>query len=94
MDRFHSRFAAIAWLALSFSGIAAASQDPPHVPAANNGSSGAHDFDFQFGEWRVHHRVLKPGASQWSEFDGTSEARKVMAGAGNVEDNVFDTPNG
>jgi hypothetical protein len=62
-------------------------------PAASR--SGAHDFDFEFGRWRVHHRVKRAGASgQWDEYDGTSEVRPLLGGAGNVEDNVFLRPSG
>ncbi|MBA3678409.1 MAG: DUF1579 domain-containing protein [Sphingosinicella sp.] len=52
--------------------------------------NGAHDFDFQFGNWRVHHRVKLPaGSKEWIEFEGTSTARPVLGGNGNVEDNIF-----
>jgi hypothetical protein len=55
--------------------------------------SGIHDFDFQIGDWRVHHRVKRP-SGEWFEFDGTSSNRPVMGGAANVEDNTFDKPSG
>jgi hypothetical protein len=57
--------------------------------------SGVHDFDFQVGEWRVHHRVRQPAAaSPWLEFEGTSSNRSLMNGAANVEDNTFYKPTG
>ena len=59
--------------------------------------SGARDFDFEVGSWRVHHRTLKKlpdGGQQWVEFEGTSTDRHIMGGLGNVEDNVFHTPAG
>ena len=34
-------------------------------------ASGAHGFDFELGEWRVHHR-LKRASGEWWEFDGTA----------------------
>lgn len=53
-------------------------------------ASGAHDFDFQFGNWRVHHRMKSPaGSTEWIEFEGTSSARPILGGNGNAEDNVF-----
>lgn len=55
--------------------------------------SGLHDFDFEFGDWGVHHRV-KRATGDWWEFDGTASARPIMDGAMNVEDNRFDKPNG
>jgi hypothetical protein len=54
-----------------------------------------HDFDFLVGEWRVHHRRLKErlaGSHEWVEFDGTSSARKIIGGWGNMDDNVLDLP--
>ncbi|QNQ12070.1 DUF1579 domain-containing protein [Sphingomonas alpina] len=62
--------------------------------AATSAPSGAHDFDFQFGEWRVHHRVKRPATKDWMEFDGTSSVRPVMGGSANVEDNRFDKASG
>jgi hypothetical protein len=55
--------------------------------------SGAHDFDFEFGDWTVHHRVQRP-TGEWIEFEGTSNTRPVLDGLGNVEDNVFHRPQG
>jgi hypothetical protein len=58
-------------------------------------TAGAHDFDFVVGEWRVHHRRLKDrlaGSHEWVEFDGTSSARKIIGGWGNMDDNVLDLP--
>ena len=69
-----------------------AAQDGPKPAQASQDLAGLHDFDFLFGEWRVHHRLLKAG--QWVEFDGTSQTRKVMDGWGNVEDNVLNPPGG
>jgi hypothetical protein len=77
---------AMAWIA------PARSEDASKSSAAT--PSGAHDFDFQFGEWRVHHRVKRATDSQWLEFDGTSIARPLMDGSANVEDNRFDRPTG
>ncbi len=59
--------------------------------------SGAQDFDFIIGQWRVHHRRLKErlaGCTEWIEFEGTSETRKILGGLGNLEDNLLDLPEG
>jgi len=56
-------------------------------------ASGLHDFDFQVGNWRVHHRVKRP-SGEWYEFEGTCTNRPLMGGAGNVEDHVFNKPSG
>ena len=73
-----------------------AAQDAPAEQATSN-LSGLHDFDFLFGEWRVHSRRLKErltGSADWEEFDGTIVCRKYMDGAANVDDTVFHTPQG
>jgi hypothetical protein len=66
------------------------------TPAAEPGSA-VHDFDFVMGKWRVHHRRLKErlaGSDEWQEFEGSSEARPLLGGAGNVDDNVIELPAG
>jgi hypothetical protein len=66
------------------------------APLAANAAddlSGAHDFDFQFGDWTVHHRI-KRATGEWIEFEGTSNARPVLGGLGNCEDNLFHRPGG
>ena len=55
-------------------------------------ASGAHDFDFEFGNWHVHHRYRRNG--EWIEFDGTSSDRPLNDGSSNVEENTFHRPNG
>ena len=55
------------------------------------------DFDFLIGRWRVHHRRLVErlvGSDEWQEFEGTSDARSLLGGAGNVDDNVLELPAG
>jgi hypothetical protein len=57
----------------------------------------ADDFDFLIGDWRVHHRRLKErlaGCREWVEFEGSSTARKILGGFGNIDDNVLDLPGG
>ena len=56
-----------------------------------------HDFDFYMGTWRVHHRRLKErlaGSDEWEEFEGTSRAWPILDGAGNIDDNVLELPDG
>jgi hypothetical protein len=55
------------------------------------------DFDFLIGSWRVHHLRLKErlaGNHDWIEFEGTCAMQKILGGAGNVDDNVLDFPDG
>lgn len=57
--------------------------------------SGMHDFDFQQGEWRVHHRVKRPiGSAEWTEFDGSCRNRALIDGSANVEEHRFDRAGG
>ena len=58
---------------------------------------GVHDFDFFFGSWHVKHHQLQGrlvNSTTWLDFDGTCDARPIMAGAGNMDDNVINKPNG
>lgn len=60
-------------------------------------SSGAEDFDFIIGHWRVMHRRLKErlaGCDHWIEFEGSSETDKILGGLGNLEDNYLALPDG
>jgi hypothetical protein len=64
-----------------------------HVPD----HSSPDDFDFLIGNWDVSHRRLKErlaGCTEWVEFPGTSETRKILGGAGNIEDNTLELPGG
>jgi hypothetical protein len=59
-------------------------------------SQGIHGFDFEYGHWRVHHRMKNAAAntSTWKEFDGTCTTRPFMAGQGDIEEHVFFGPGG
>ena len=93
------RFAFIAGVVLVAMGAAFAAdaaQDAPEKTTAEN-LSGLHDFDFLFGEWRVHNRRLKErpvGSNNWEEFEGSIVSRPYMEGRANVDDTVFHTPQG
>jgi len=68
---------------------------PSHAQAAlvqPAASSGMHDFDFEAGRWRVHHRVLRNG--QWIAFDGLCSDRLAVDGSVNVEEHTFNRPTG
>ena len=44
---------------------------------------GQHDFDFEFGEWKIQlSRLLRPltGSTTWVEYEGTSVVRRVWNG--------------
>jgi hypothetical protein len=66
----------------------------PTLPrAAGEGREGAHGFDFEIGDWRVHHRLQRANG-EWWEFDGTCSMRALMGGASNVEEHIFTKPGG
>lgn len=72
------------------------SQDNPQPLQAAN-LSGLHEFDLRVGRWRAHHRRLKErlaGSHEWLEFDGTCVFQQLMGGWANMDDNVFEMPDG
>lgn len=84
-------------LAAAISAPAYAAQDAPEPAKSAPDLSGAHDFDFLVGDWRVRSRRLKErlaGSDEWEEFDGTISSRKLMDGFANVDDTVFYMPQG
>jgi len=57
-------------------------------------TSALHDFDFLAGTWNMRNRRLKQrhvGSTDWHEFPGRSEARLLLGGVMNVDENVFPT---
>lgn len=73
--------------------------DTTNLPESHRGApvrTGADDFDFLIGEWRVRHRRLKErltGSTEWIEFGGTTTVRKILGGNGNMDENRIDLPN-
>ena len=59
------------------------------APPTSSTPSGMHDFDFLFGRWAVHHRMLASRLSdsrEWIEREGTVNEIPLMDGMGNIED--------
>ena len=57
------------------------------APAPTPGRDGQHDFDFEFGTWKMHiRRLLHPltGSSEWTEMDGTTVTEKIWNGRANL----------
>jgi hypothetical protein len=82
---------------LAATGTAYANADAPPPASDKVDLSGLHAFDFIAGKWRAHHRKLKErlaGSHDWVEFDGTQDARIVLGGYANEDDNVFNIPGG
>lgn len=66
-------------------------------PGAARAQASAHDFDFEAGSWtvansRLMHRAN--GSSEWIHFPGTSVARAVWGGRGDVVELESDAPYG
>ena len=57
---------------------------------------GRKDFDFLFGTWRTHYRLLRKRLSNnhdWYSCEGTSVIRPFWGGSGNLEDGDLRCPN-
>jgi hypothetical protein len=62
---------------------------PANYPAQATARDGGRDFNFEFGTWRTHYRLLKArlaGSHDWYDCYGTSIIRPFWGGRGNVED--------
>ena len=65
------------------------STQPPGTPAppASTAPDGQHDFDFDFGTWKIHiRRLVHPltGSHEWTEMDGTAVTNKIWDGRANL----------
>jgi hypothetical protein len=54
--------------------------------------TGPHGFDFEIGEWKVHHRIKRQ--DRWIEMEGTCIDRPAMDGSANIEEHTFERPEG
>jgi hypothetical protein len=67
------------------------------MPDTRTEPDGRADFDFLIGRWSVHNRRLRErlkGSQDWEEFEGTSVARKVLGGLGNVDEITLERASG
>jgi len=56
---------------------------------------GGHDFDFLIGDWKAHVRRLPErlvGSTEWVEYDGISNHRKLFGSNANLEEFEVDNP--
>lgn len=72
---------------------------PPGVapPPETSTRDGQHDFDFDFGTWKMHIRRLThplTGSSEWTEMDGTTVTNKIWDGRANLATVEADGPSG
>lgn len=78
-------------------GLASAGEQKPSAGSGNESRDGRRDFDFEFGDWKMHLvRRQKPltGSTTWVEYEGTSIVRKVWNGAANLGEIELDGPGG
>jgi hypothetical protein len=67
--------------------------EPSSVPP----DPGQHDFDFEFGTWNTHLKILShplTGSTSWVDFNGTSVIHKIWNGRANVVELGVDGPSG
>jgi hypothetical protein len=67
----------------------------PNFLATPTNRDGRSDFDFEFGTWRTHYRILRDrlvGSHDWYECYGTSVIRPFWGGGGNLEDGDLKCP--
>jgi hypothetical protein len=58
---------------------------------------GRRDFDFFVGRWKIHNRRLRErlkGSTEWEEFEGTTVARTVLGGLGNLDECIMERASG
>jgi hypothetical protein len=75
------------------------STQPPGTPPPPESSArdGQHDFDFDFGTWKMHiRRRLHPltGSDEWTEMEGTTVTNKIWDGRANLATVEADGPTG
>ena len=100
-QHFRTYFLLSALIVVSFSALMLAQANSetakPQVQQLDAERDGQHDFDFQFGRWKVHNRRLMhplTGSNDWIEFDGTVVARPIWDGRANMDELEADTPSG
>jgi len=73
------------------------STQPAGAPAQSSARDGQHDFDFDFGTWKMEiRRLVHPlsGSSEWTEMKGTTVTNKVWDGRANLAAVEADGPSG
>jgi hypothetical protein len=75
------------------------STPPPgsEPPPPSTARDGQHDFDFDFGTWKMHiRRLLHPltGSTEWTEMEGTTVTDKIWDGRANLATVEADGPTG
>lgn len=93
MSSVHQSLAVIAAVTISMF-VMLGGQGMTQTPETNV-SDDSHGFDFLFGHWSIHNRMLRhplSGSHEWHEFEATSTESPVLGGEGNLEQ--YNAPNG
>lgn len=86
----HRPLAVVLIAAAAVSTAHAKIQERPSMEAQDVAEeTGSKDFNFEFGSWRVRHRVKNLATGEWHTFEGTSTCRPLMGGSGNIEEHTF-----
>jgi len=67
-----------------------------HGTQTAGATDGRNGFDFLFGTWQWHLRILRHrlrNSHEWYRCEGSSVARPLMGGSGNLEDGELRCPN-
>jgi hypothetical protein len=67
---------------------AASAAGPSPQPAAAAVRDGSHDFDFEYGKWRMpNHRLVKrlAGSHEWADFVSCDEGMPLPGGIGDMD---------
>lgn len=75
------------------------STQPPGSPVLppSTARDGQHDFDFDFGNWKMHiRRLVHPltGSNEWIEINGTTVTNRIWNGRANLATVEADGPSG
>ncbi len=79
---------AVLSLTVVFGSVQGRAQQSSDSKTTSAERDGQHDFDFEFGSWKIHlKKLMHPltGSKEWVEFDGTSVTRKVWNGRAQLE---------
>lgn len=90
----------LAFLAAALCAAPARAAIPAAIPLSNyqvspTARDGHNDFNFEFGTWRTHYRILKQrlvDSHAWYDCYGTSVIRPFWSGYGNLEDGDLKCP--
>ena len=96
MRSFRPILVGLAALAVLTAAAAASAPVSAPYPVAPTTRDGRNDFNFEFGTWRTHYRLLEDrlvGSHQWYDCYGTSVIRPRWGGSANLEDGDLTCPN-